>query len=289
VTTLGFSHAPHETDCPLTPEQINAIEQMVSGRAPTLLLPMSLRESFGPQRSGFPDGTHAIIPPTYAEISATQSSARDLFADLQTADLTLAVYELASLNVLLDRLATDAAFQRTAVAQYVRPEFRNPKLINQSAPSPDYEFIINGIGVMIALKGVIGVERPIGPMLATQFKVGDLILRANQFVSGTRFDGTVRDQDDADVAAETICTWDLTNPRDVGYEPARIIRMLELIEAPDKKVSTLREKLGILQSELRFAGLPIIDFLAVVFGIDRSGARLVFGCSPRQSARRSHR
>ena len=216
---------------PLTPEQKCAIEQMVSGRAPTLLLPMSLRESSGPQRSVLPDGTRAIIPPTYAEVSATPSSARDLFAELQTADLTVAVYELASLNVLLDSLATDTAFQSAAVAHYVRPEFRNPKPIDQSAPSPDYEFIINGIGTMIALKGAVGVERPIGPMLPSQFKTGDLILRANQFVSGTRFDGAVRDQDDADLAAEMICTWDLTNPRDVGYEPARIIRMLELIEA----------------------------------------------------------
>jgi hypothetical protein len=138
--------------------------------------------------------------------------------------------------------------------------------VDQSAPRPNYEFIVNGLGTMIALKGVIGVERPIGPMLPTQFKTGDLILRANQFVSGTRFDGTVRDQSDADLAAETICTWDLTNPRDVGYEPARINRMLELIDSPDAKVTALREKLGIVRSELRFAGLPIIDFLAVVFG-----------------------
>jgi hypothetical protein len=43
--------------------------------------------------------------------------------------------------------------------------------------------------------------------------------------------------------------------------------MLELINAPDAKVTALREKLGLVRSDLRFAGLPIIDFLAVVFGM----------------------
>jgi hypothetical protein len=111
---------------PLTPDQKRAIEQMLSGRAPTLLLPTSLLDRSGPQRSGLPDGTQAIVPPTYADVSGAPSSAQDLFNDLQTADLTVTVYELASLNVLLDSLGTNAEFQRAAVAQYVRPEFRDP-------------------------------------------------------------------------------------------------------------------------------------------------------------------
>jgi hypothetical protein len=41
----------------------------------------------------------------------------------------------------------------------------------------NYEFIINTLGSMIALKGAIGVERPIGPILPSPFKTGDLILR----------------------------------------------------------------------------------------------------------------
>jgi hypothetical protein len=252
---------------PLTPEQKAALEQMLDGRASRLLVPMSLLEPSNTQPIGFPDGSQSLVPPTYADVSGNPSSAGDLYGELQATDPVIAIYELASLNVLLDRLGTDFAFQQAAVTRYVRPEFRSPPPAQPSAPRPNYEFIINRIGAMIALKGIVGAERVGDPASPYEFRTGDLILRANQFVSGTRFDGTVAPQNNADLAAETICTWDLTNPRDIAYETARMCRMLELLDVPDEKATPLKDKLGLITADLRFAGLPIADFLAIVFGI----------------------
>jgi hypothetical protein len=251
----------------LTREQKMAIAKMLRGDDGGLFVAVRPVETAGPPRFGLPDGTHCIVPPTYADVSGKSASIRELFDELQAGDLHVTTYELTSLNVLLDRFATHSGFQRAAVEHYVRPELRNPLRVDVSESRPNYEFIINTLGSMIALKGAIGVERPIGPVLPSPFKTGDLILRANQFVSGPGFDGMIVHQTDADLAAETISTWDLTNPRDIGYEPARVSRMLELLDSPDHKVKTLREKLGIVRAELRFAGLPIVDFLALVFGL----------------------
>jgi hypothetical protein len=70
------------------------------------------------------------------------------------------------------------------------------------------------------------------------------------------------------VASGSAIVWHGGLTKEAGYPHA------ETIDAPDEKVSTLREKLGIVRSEMRFAGLPIIDFLAVVFGMVALGRGL---------------
>lgn len=190
----------------LTREQKMAIAKMLLGLDAGIFVAVRPVETADPQHFGLPDGTHCIVPPTYADVNEESTSVQELFDELQTADLHITIFELTSLNALLDRLATAPSFQRAAVEQYVRPALRNPPQPELATARPNYQFIINTLGSMIALKDAIDVERPIGPIFSSPFKTGDLILRANQFVSGTGFDGTIAHQTDADLAAETIST-----------------------------------------------------------------------------------
>ena len=219
------------------------------------------------ERRGFPDGSECLVPPTYTDVSGSPSTARDLFRDLADADPLEIACNLAALNILLDQRGKDTAIQQLAVERYVRANFRSIP-VDPSQPRPTYAFIMNRIGTMIAFKGLAGIERSGGATAeADPYQTGDVVLRANQFVSGVRFDGIIDPQTDADLAAETISTWDLTNPRDIGYEVPGVYRMFELLDAPDTTVITLKNKLGIVTADLRIAGLTILDFIAMVFGL----------------------
>ena len=252
---------------PLTAAQRAVIERMLYDQGSRLFIPMASSGAPNPEPAGFPDGSESMVPPTYTDVSGKPSWAADLYEELLATDPSAAIYTLASLNILLDKSGKDADVQQAAVERYVRPEFRSP-VADASAPRPNYPFIINRLGAMIALKGIIGVDRPSdGATPGDQYQIGDLVLRANQFISGTRFDGAVERQSDLDLAAEMICTWDITNPRDLGYETARMHRMLELLDGSDPTVATLKAKLGIVTADLRFGGVPLLDFLAIVFGI----------------------
>lgn len=218
-------------------------------------------------RIGFPDGAESLVPPTYSDVAGVPSSAKDLYQALVAAEPLETICSLAALNILLDQKGKDAGIQQLAVERYVRPNFRSVP-VDSSQPRPTYAFIMNRIGAMIAFKGVVGVGRAYGPSVeADPYQIGDVILRANQFISGTRFDGVVEPQTDADLAAETICTWDVTNPRDIGYEVPGVYRIFELLDMQDATVTTLKAKLGIVTADLRIAGLPLLDFIAMVFGL----------------------
>ena len=201
------------------------------------------------ERRGFPDGTESLVPPTYTEVSGSPSTAGDLFRDLAAADPQEMACNLAALNILLDQRGKDAAIQQRAVERYVRANFRSIP-VDPSQPRPTYAFIMNRIGTMIAFKGLAGIERSGGTSRQSDpYLTGDMVLRANQFVSGVRFDGIIDPQTDADLAAETISTWDLTNPRDIGYEVPGVYRMFELLDEPDATVTTLKNKLGIVTAD----------------------------------------
>lgn len=163
----------------MTDEQKRAVFEMIRGHRTGLFVPVTPDQTANAQWLGLPDGTHCIVPPTYADVSGNLNSVRDLFDELQTSDLAVTIYELASLNVFLDRFATDFGFQQAAIEQYLRPELRRVPRLELTPARPNYEFIINTLGSMIALKSAVGVERPIGPVLPSAFKTGDLVLRAN--------------------------------------------------------------------------------------------------------------
>jgi len=62
-------------------------------------------------------------------------------------------------------------------------------------------------------------------------------------------------------------TWELTNPRDLAYALARTHRMLEHLRGSDPTVARATAQLGLVFEDLRFDGLQLPDFVAIVFGL----------------------
>lgn len=255
----------------LTPAELAAIYNRVAGPRFGLFLPVAPQErhSFG---AGPPTGAEFMVPPNYADITGTPSSADNLYTDIQAEDSVETIHRLAGLNILLERGhdfgVEQAAVEQAAVEHYVRPAFRSTPPIDASKPQPTYSFIFNRVGVLVALKGVLGADAPsaaAGP--ASEYYIGNLILRANEFISGKQFQALTAPPTALELAAELIPTWDLTNGRDLAYGMARMYRMLEYLGGTDLQVTALRAKLKIVYSNLRFGGLLLNEFLAVAFGL----------------------
>ncbi|HEV2198817.1 MAG TPA: hypothetical protein VGR73_03280 [Bryobacteraceae bacterium] len=243
-----------------TPVELATIYERVAGPRLGLFLPIN------PQVRPT-TGAEVIVPLTYADITGGASSAGHLYDDLHAADSIETIYRLAGLNILLES-RPDFGVEQAAVDHYVRPEFSPRPPSDPSTPQPTYSFIFNRVGVLVALKGMLGAGGPsaaLGP--TSEHHVGDLILRANEFISDKRFQARTSAPTDLEFAAEFIPTWDLTNTRDLAYGMARMYRMLEHLGGADPQVVALKSALGIVSSDLRFGGLLLNEFLAAAFGL----------------------
>ena len=252
----------------MTPAEIAALVEALVGPRPRLWLPARLLAVDRDQGPAAKSGPEVVVTRTYAEVTATPSSAGDLWEDLRAFDLLPAVVKLAGLNVLLEASPRDIGLQQAAADRYVRPAYRSAPARDPNFPPPDYEFIFNRVGVLIALKGAIGVAAAASvPHSSEDYRIGDSVLRANDFVSSASFQQRTTVPRDLDIAAEILPIWELTNPRDLGYGMARMYRMLEYLGGVDPIVSAIRDKLGLVIQDLRFDGLPVGDFVGVVFGL----------------------
>jgi hypothetical protein len=170
----------------LTRAELAAIYNRVAGPRFGLSVPIDSRNRHA-LRAGRATGPEFIVPPTYNDITGTSSSANDLYTDVEAADSIETIYRLAGLNILLES-GKDFGVEQAAIEHYVRPEFRSRPPIDPSKPQPNYSFIFNRVGVLVALKGMLGAGAPSAALVPTsEYYVGDLILRANEFISGKRF------------------------------------------------------------------------------------------------------
>ena len=248
-----------------SPAELAAIFQKVAGTSAGLFLPVRLTVSPA-SADEQPGGPEFMVPPTYAEVSGRPSSARDLHAALLAIDTIQTIYQLVGLNILLES-GKDASIEHAAVEQYVRPEFRLGSTVLPSNPQPHYRFIFNRVGVLLALKSLLGLGVRPTALAPGGYGIGDLMLRANEFISGDSFHERTSAPTALEFAAELIPAWDLTNPRDLAYGMARIHRMIEYLAGSDPIVVQLEAKTGIVPSCLRFGGLLLNEFLAVAFGL----------------------
>jgi hypothetical protein len=123
--------------------------------------------------------------------------------------------------------------------------------------------------VLAALKGLIGVARNRDERgIYSDDQVGELVLRANDFLSSGRFRHPGEAVDELDFAVEFLPTWEIMNPREIGYGLTRTyLLILRHLDGQDAIVTRLRRRIGFGIHELRYGGLALNDFIAIVFGI----------------------
>ena len=194
-------------------------------------------------------------------------STHHLYENIQDTNTIETIYRLIGLNILLES-GMDTGVEQAALEHYVRPELRSGSRALLPEPQPNYRFIFNRVSVLLALKSELGIGVRSDPLAPNdEYPIGDLILRANEFISGDSFQTPTSVPTALQFAAETIPTWDLTNPRDLAYGMARIYRMIEHLAGGDPIVLALRAKIGIVPSALRFGDLLLDEFLAIAFGL----------------------
>ena len=255
----------------LSPSEIDLLRRMLTGSKPLLWLPAKIglegqnqRGSMAKTRPEF------IVPPTYSDVTGEPSSPLQLWETLQQAETALTICALAGLNILLELSHLDPGLEAAAIEAYVRPGNRPSEVTNEpNEKRPDYSFVFNRVGVLIALKCAIAGLPDVdsSPKPFDSSVVGELVLRANAFINSSKFQGLTQRPSDLEIAAEVMPTWELTNPRDLAYGMARTYRMLEFLEGDDSIVQTLTAQLGIAVDQMRFDGLSMQDFVAIVFGL----------------------
>jgi len=213
-------------------------------------------------------GIEFVVPPTFESVSASPSSPKELWETLQDIDPLMTLSVLAALNVLLEIEHLDPALEQAATERYIRPQYHSSRMFDAAEPQPHYPFIFNRVGVLIALKCAIGVLPAAAPSISMDERlIGDLVLRANDFINSANFQGFTSTPSGLEIAAEVIPIWELTNPRDLAYGMARVYRMFEYLGGDDPIVKGLTAQLGLAFADLRCDKLPLQDFIAVVFGL----------------------
>jgi hypothetical protein len=91
-------------------------------------------------------------------------------------------------------------------------------------PQPHYRLIFNRIAVLATLKALIAVSNDDDEANASyeNAKIGELVLRANDFISSRKIREIDKDADELDLAIEFLPIWELMNPREIGYGLARM-------------------------------------------------------------------
>ena len=98
--------------------------------------------------------------------------------------------------------------------------------------------------------------------------IGRLMLRANDFITSTKFRQPDNVLDDLDLAVELLPTWELSNERDLAYGLTRTYLMATRhLAGTDSTVTTLRDRVSLDPTTLSYDGVPLEDFIAIVFGL----------------------
>lgn len=180
-----------------------------------------------------------------------------------------AVLALSAINILIERFTPRLDLEQALSKKFLNSNFLSKVDAREIGPQPDYRLIFNRIGVLAALKGLIGVPKDAKEKDSYEdTQIACLILRANDFITSGALRHTDETFAELDLAVELLPTWELTNPRHLAYGLARTFLLITRhLAGTDPTVRTLRERIGLDLPTLRYNGVPFEDFIAIVFGL----------------------
>lgn len=247
----------------LTSKQLREIASKIEGPRPGLWILPPYR------RTRTKTGPESIVVRTYSEVTAKPRSGGDFWDDLVRVQLPAAVLALSTINILLARFTRRLDLHQALSEKFLHSDLRSKPEPFEPGRRPDYVLIFNRIGVLATLKGLIGVPKDAGEKeVYNDHQIGRLILRANDFITSTKFRQPDKVLDDLDLAVELLPTWELSNERDLAYGLTRTYLLVTRhLAGTDSTVTTLRDRVGLDPTALRYNGVPLEDFIAVIFGL----------------------
>lgn len=233
------------------------------GPRPGLWVPPSI------QKARVKTGLQFVVARSYSEVTGQPRSSAELYEALRRTPLPGAIIALSAINILLEQFTPNSDLEKALSEKFLAAALRLGATPPDAGPQPHFRFFFNRVGVLAALKGVVGVARDTDYKgLYSDQQVGELVLRANDFLSSGRLRQPNEVVEELDLAVECLPTWEIMNPREIGYGLARTYLLIARhLAGQDAVVTKLRRRIGFEIHELRYGGVALDDFIAIVFGI----------------------
>jgi hypothetical protein len=215
-------------------------------------------------------GPEFIVPITYSEVTGRKPTAQDLWHALSFGNHVETIVTLSMILNSVERFQPDRNLHAALTERFLRPEYRTIPRRPPGGKLPDYQDVFNPLGVLFALKLLLGAttgpEPPERLQPDDQFSIGDLILLANEFVLTSSL--TAETMTDANLAADLLPVWDLTNPGRIVYAMARMHRMVAVhLVGSDSKVLRIIKQIGVGMDGIKFCGVPLDSYVFAVFAL----------------------
>ncbi len=173
----------------------------------------------------------------YGEITGRERDTDTFHKLLTDTSLEPAVLRLASINLGIYKAKMDSAPQQALARLHIRPEHGQTLLAlakkDRGGRQPNARLLFHRGGLLTALKAVIAFSATNDRPGLDASVLGDLVLLANELVSGA---GAVPEGDYHDpltLVTEFLPGWELYNPPDLGYGLARTRRLFEILWGDD--------------------------------------------------------
>lgn len=204
----------------------------------------------------------------YSEVAPEDERPEDIYWSLlERVPIRGAVGVAAYVNNLLSVEARNREVHEILNERFLRPDLR-AAVERTALQPPAFPIVFNHVGCLLIMRDLILFGGRPAPVPDEDVKTfGGLALCANQFI--TSFEPPVGQPATAlDTAVLFAPTWDLHNHEDLAHSLSRMFSILvDLLPSGDNIVNTKCAEIGIDPRTLTVSGMPVVDFVSIVFGV----------------------
>jgi hypothetical protein len=252
-------------------KDLEMIWRGIKGATPDLYVPVS--RFWQVQKTG----PNLAVFKSYAEISGEGADAEKYWESLNQLPLNGGLSTLSAINLILAITPIDKNVHDALNRTFLRGAYlRNFADLKEEGPQPDIQIVFSRGSVLANLKALLAVGSDEGETQALDLHlIGDIALLCNDYVGSQELRDEMKSVGETELMMEALPTWELDNLRSLPYALARVVRMIEeYLPGDDPKVANLRRVINLDPSTLRYDGLEIEDYIAIIFGIFAHGRSL---------------
>jgi len=243
-------------------QELNNIFMTIAGEG--LLVPMTF-----PQRSGPRPGPKFMVYRKLSEVVKPPDDVEQLYWDtLQNADQVNCIGEFCYVNANISEARPFAPqAHRDIAAPFVIPEFL-PNIFDVQLDGGGIPVLFSRTGCLQTIRHLILYGRPgIVGSQGNPYFVGRLALLSNEFLQiEPVFPST--GPSTLDLLLLFAPAWDVYNSRTLGHAMSRMyILLTDILPGNDLVVVNKLAKLGMSADQIEVDGLPLNEFVSMVFGI----------------------
>jgi hypothetical protein len=236
----------------------------------TLLVPVNQ-----PSRSGYQPGPHFFIYRMHSEMGLVPADGLVAFWEaLQEASTLNAIDEFAKISAnLTEPKVGDDQIQAQMIQWYVEPELRVRLLKMDRLQGNAHSVVFNRIGCLMTIRYLMLYGGPDKEEGRHVHKIGRLALLGNEFLAQPPVPKG-SNPSNLDMLLLIAPTWDIMNARHLGHGMARMFTILnDIMPGNEPKIQTLLRQLALNPAEIEIEGVPLHQFVSIVFGIFAYGGQ----------------